>query len=253
MSRIFLIGSGPSLRNTPLNDLAQEHTMVMNKFGRIAAELGVHIKPTYYFKQDHNTIDLTHKEEIQWGLDNCSHLFLWERFRDGYKPNHPNYDIMPSGVGDIPRTTWFPKCPDAAYQWDNYRRTQSWHLPTLCTAFGGMSTMIQIAVTLGYSEIYLLGCDLGYTPDVNQNHAINDYTKDRRDKSAMDNGNMLALHEMAARCSPIPIYNATVGGHLEVYPRADIHQILKGYDHAESRTDRSRGTGHSRRSKKMRA
>ncbi len=44
----------------------------------------------------------------------------------------------------------------------NHKSMQEWHLPTLCTGLTGMSTMIQLAVVLGYDEIYLLGCDLGY-------------------------------------------------------------------------------------------
>lgn len=87
--------------------------------------------------------------------------------------------------------------------------------------------MIQIAADrLKYDEIYLLGCDLGYTSNVNDNHAIPAYTTDKRDKSEMDNGNMLHLHKMAKRCCPVPIYNATVGGELEVYERVNIWELL---------------------------
>lgn len=88
--------------------------------------------------------------------------------------------------------------------------------------------MIQLGVMLGYSEIYLLGCDLGYTPDRTKNHAIAEYTNDASDKSVMDNGNMTALHQMAKRCSPIPIYNAGIDGKLEAYERVDMMKILKG-------------------------
>ena len=88
-----------------------------------------------------------------------------------------------------------------------------------------MSTMLQIAA-MEYDEIYLLGCDLGYTPDRTQNHAIADYTLDASNKVVMDNGNMQALHEMARRSSPVPIYNATVGGYLETYPRVSIMDVL---------------------------
>ena len=121
------------------------------------------------------------------------------------------------------------KCPMRCrqYYWNNYKATTEWHLPELCTAFGGMSTMIQIAATwLDYDEIYLLGCDLGYTPHQELNHAVPVYTKDKRDKSEQDNGNMLHLHKMAKKCSPVPIYNATVGGELEVYERRDIWEVL---------------------------
>ena len=203
--------------------------MVMNKWGRIANELGFVIKPKYFFKIDHNSIDMCHMEEIGWAAANCRKLFLWEQFRTGYKVGHSNYEFMPEGVGNLPgvNVQWLSKCKDSVYQAGNWKATQSWHLPTLCTAFGGMSTMIQIAAQ-EYDEIYLLGCDLGYTPDVNKNHAIPNYTKDLRDKTEMDNRNMLTLHEMARRCSPVPIFNAAPGGSLEVYPRVDIFELLKG-------------------------
>lgn len=233
MSRIFLVGSGPSLKHTPMDALIGEDVMVMNKFGWMADYHGWKLKPKYYFKIDHNTVDKTQVEEIMWGVQNCQKLFLWEQFRTGYKVGHANYEDMPEGVGNLDgvNVQWLKKCKDSAYQASNWKATQSWHLPELCTAFGGMSTMIQLA-SLEYDEIYLLGCDLGYTPDVNKNHAIPNYTKDERDKSEMDNRNMLHLHEMARRCCPVPIYNATVGGYLEVYPRVDIFELLKGKEHA---------------------
>jgi len=229
MKRIFLVGSGPSLKDTPMELLKNEDIMVMNKFGRMDTYHNWGMRPKYYFKTDHNTVDRTQVEEITWALEHCEHLFLWDMFRTGYPERHPNYETLPEGVGDIPNTTWIEKCPEKCRQYffDNVKATQEWHMPTLCTAFGGMSTMIQIAsMWLKYDEIYLVGCDLGYTPDASKNHAIPNYTTDKRDKSYIDNGNMLHLHEMAKRCCPVPIYNATVGGQLEVYPRVDIWELL---------------------------
>lgn len=231
MKRIFLLGSGPSLVDTPMELLKNEDIMVMNKFGRINDYHGWGMKPKYYFKIDHNTVDRTQVEEITWGLENCEHLFLWEMFKTGYPEKHPNFETLSEGVGDIPKTTWIEKCPLKCrqYYWDNHAKTTEWHLPELCTAFGGMSTMIQIAADrLEYDEIYVVGCDLGYTPHQELNHAIPNYTTDKRDKSEIDNGNMLHLHNMAKKCSPVPIFNATVGGELEVYPRVDILKLLNG-------------------------
>jgi hypothetical protein len=229
LSRLFIIGSGPSLRQTPVNDLAGEDLFVMNKWNRIARELDFRVKPKYYLKIDYNSYDhLSWKEEIDWAKNNCEKLFLWEQFRTGYKIGHANYEHMPDGVGNLDgvNVQWINKCKHTTYHWDNWRRANSWHLPALCTAFGGMSAMIQIAA-MEYDEIYLLGCDLGYTPDRTQNHAIPDYTLDESNKVVMDNGNMQALHEMARRCSPVPIYNATVGGFLETYPRVNIFELLE--------------------------
>ena len=225
-NRIFLIGSGPSLKVTPIDDLIGEDVMVMNKFGRMAGYHDWKLKPRYYFKIDHNTFDKTHIEEISWALENCEKLFLWEQFRTGYPKGHGNYDDMPDGVGDHEKITWLQKCEHTGYQWNNVKAVKEWHLPSLCTAFGGMSTMMQLGVKLGYDEIYLLGCDLGYTPHVDLNHAIPEYTKDKSDKSVMDNGNMMTLHKMAKRSCPVPIYNATIGGELEVYKRVDLKEIL---------------------------
>jgi hypothetical protein len=58
------------------------------------------------------------------------------------------------------------------------------------------------------------------------NHAIPHYTKDLRDKSVMDNGNMTTLHKMAKRCCPVPIYNCTIGGSLEIYERRKLEDVL---------------------------
>jgi hypothetical protein len=227
MPRIWLVGSGPSLKVTNMDLLQGESVMVMNKYGFISDRMGWKLNPTHYLKIDHNSIDMTQVREIRWAEQRGCKMYLWETFKDGFPPRHPNYETMPEGVGDVANVTWIKKCKHHPYQSTNHKAVQMWHLPELCTAFGGMSPMLQIAVLEGYDEIYLLGCDLGYTPYADQNHAIPDYTKDLRDKSDQDNSNMLAIHHMAKRSSPIPIYNATVGGELEVYPRVKMEDVLE--------------------------
>lgn len=228
MKRIWLVGSGPSLKVTDMDALQGEDVMVMNKYGFISDRLGWKLIPTHYLKIDHNSIDMTQVREIKWAEARGCKMYLWETFKTGFPERHPNYDTMPEGVGEVANVEWIEKCAHHPYQWHNNKAVQSWHLPELCTAFGGMSTMLQIAARDGYEEIYLLGCDLGYTPFAERNHAIPDYTKDLRDKTEQDNGNMLALHKMAKRSSPVPIYNATVGGELEVYPRRELRKVLDG-------------------------
>lgn len=226
--RLWVVGSGPSLKETPMDLLIGEDCIAMNKINLIWKQLGWKWRPTHYLKIDYNTQDrLSWVDEIQDAHSCGAKLFLWDMFKAGWPKGHVNHDDMPFGVGDIPGVTWIKKCKHTAYHWDNEKAVQSWHLPELCTAFGGISPMIQLATLLGYDEVYLLGCDLGYTQDRTKNHAIAQYTTDERDKSVMDNGNMLAAHKMAKRCSPIPVYNATIGGSLEVYPRVDIRKVLR--------------------------
>lgn len=225
--RIWLLGSGPTLVDTPWDLMKNEVTFAMNKIHLIYKYTDW--RPSMYFKVDHNTVDLTHKEEIMIHAGLGIPMWLWDQFRTGYPEGHPNYDIMPDGVGELPNTTWIPRCKNSWAQARNRsKRCKGWHFPQLCTSWTGISTMIQIAVQLGYKSIYLLGCDLGYTPDARKNHFTPDYTKDLRDKSEMDNYNMLHAHKVADICSPVPIYNASPGGYLEVYPRVDMYEVLNG-------------------------
>lgn len=226
--RIWIIGSGPSLKDVDMDLFAGEDTFATNKINRIRSELNWNWTPTYYCKSDYNSIDvLSWKDEIRFAHSNCKHLWLWSAFKDGYPSNHANYLDMPDGVGNLDRVTWFDRCKHHHYQADNVKATQGWHKP-YCTAHSSVSIMMQIAVGLEYDEIYLLGCDLGYTPDYQKNHAISDYTADERDKSDMDNANMLHIHKIAAQSSSVPIFNATPGGYLEVHPRANYKEVLNG-------------------------
>ncbi len=119
-----------------------------------------------------------------------------------------------------------------------------WHLPTLCTWGGGMMWAIQLALTLRHNPIYLLGCDL-YTyrsPDEGDiNHFHLDYSgyrtfPDGREKNGpevWDNLNKanigaFELAKQEAEKMGVTIYNATVGGKLEVFERVDIWDLLSG-------------------------
>jgi hypothetical protein len=87
------------------------------------------------------------------------------------------------------------------------KEKHDWHLPEICGYGTVVTTAIQIAVLDGADEIYLLGCDLTM-PD----HFYGVSGEDRNELA-------LEAHKIAARCCPIPIYNATDGGNLNVYER----------------------------------
>jgi len=137
--------------------------------------------------------------------------YLWEGFRDI--------------VGEPPNTKWLERCANHHYYaWDNHhKRAQSWHLPTICTAIGGLSTMMQISVLMGYSEIYLVGADLNYTLEPDKDHFDPQYTNsfnlDEEEKQ-------LYMHGLIARSCPVPIINCTRGGALEKYPRKSLEEVL---------------------------
>lgn len=220
--RHWIIANGSSLNHTPLELLEGEITWAMNR---------IHLhypntswRPNYYLMIDWNQQNPKNywKECIlaHWG----TRKFLWEGFRDGSKI-HP--DLDPIGDIDIPNTTWIPRCKKHHYYMgDNYRkRAESWHLPEICTAFSGIGAMMQLAVQEGATELCIVGADL-YVPDYRRNFFTPDYTDDQRPRDVLDNANMNQVHMVARRSSPVPIYNCTIGGMLEVHPRRDFYEVI---------------------------
>jgi hypothetical protein len=119
---------------------------------------------------------------------------------------------------------------------------ETWHLPGLCEYGGSISWALQLAALRGFNPIYLLGCDLyeyrgPSEPDINHFHP--DYCPYKVRKSTGEemigpaewerlNQRLILSHEIARRSAHemgIEIYNATVGGRLEVYQRVSLAEI----------------------------
>lgn len=218
MSRAWVIGSGSSLKDTPLHLLKDETTYAMNRIHLMYDDTDW--RPSYFYMADHNANLPTGywKEYVRQHRDTPK--YLWKEFRDGSRE-------VGEGIGEVPNTTWIDRCKKHHfYMADNYmRRAQSWHLPDLCTAFNSVGAVMQLAVKNGASVIYLLGCDL-YTDKREENHFVPDYTKGWNRDVEEYNKRLVYMHKVAKRSSPIPIYNATIGGQLEVHKRVNVLEVL---------------------------
>lgn len=197
--RHFLIGNGHSILDTPLDLLKGEVTWGINR---------PPIKTTYYVCLD--VSDKDHDWQRAVDMD-CKKVFLWDGFKGQFFGNN---------------IEWLTRCIKSMHHYyaaDNTdKRAESWHLPDICTAFGSMYPAMQLAVMNGATEIYLVGCDL-FTGK--NDHYDGNYPEfaDWKERNLIENH----LHTVSRRSCPVPVYNATVGGNLEVYPRVDIHKILK--------------------------
>jgi hypothetical protein len=194
----FILGNGPSIKQTPLDLLKNRITWGMNR---------PPIKPTFYYCMDVHERDRGWRDAIRANLD-CARVFLWE----GWKEEFEGRNIV-----------WLPRCE--RHHWyaaDNFRRrAESWHLPDVCTAFGSMYVVMQLAVLYGATEIHLLGCDqFTGTGD----HYREDYPEfvDQNVRNQIEQH----IHTVSRRSSPVPIYNATIGGSLEVHPRVNLFEVL---------------------------
>lgn len=216
--RHWIIGNGPSLKETPLHLLKDEVTWGMNRINLLYDKTDW--RPTYYFLNDYTPLNKKGywKDSIQAHWDTPK--ILWEDFRDKIE----------GGIGEAPNTTWVKRCEKHHYYMaDNHaKRSQSWHLPGVCTAFSGVFAMMQYAILDGATELYLLGCDVNYSRDNTANHFSPDYTQDTGDRKGLDNTNMQWGHRVARNSSPVPIINCTIGGGLEVHPRSDVREVLNG-------------------------
>lgn len=164
-------------------------------------------RPKFYFCMDVNQNDKRRWKSIEDNLT-CEKLFLYDIWKDSFTGSNIDF---------------YPRCKHHTFPVYSKNACHEWHLPALCTAHGSMSPMMQLAVLMGYDEIFLLGCDM-FTK--RGDHFSDEYPM----YSVWQERNKIEqhIHEVAKKCSPVPIYNATVGGALEVHPRVDIRKVLSG-------------------------
>lgn len=93
--------------------------------------------------------------------------------------------------------------------------------------------MLQIAVYMGFSEIYLIGADFNYIGDASQqgNHVYDYKVKDKRKFAGITyinlNINAMRTAQEYAKKYNKKIYNATRGGKLEVFERKNLDDVFK--------------------------
>lgn len=231
--RIFILGNGPSLNRTSLEFLKNEYTFGVNRIYLLDDK--VSWKPSFYTANDWRVVpDIA--LEIN-GLTGST-FFFEESFRgilregsDTYfyrhsaaDPNHPNERIF------------------------GHEATRG-----IRGAGSVVGTAVQLAAYMGFDPIYLIGCDLGYkvletveqtgedkfgngvklfltsTKDDDPNHFDTRYFGKGQRWHDPNVKRMISGHEQCKagiEAKGGHIYNATVGGELEVYPRVKFDSLF---------------------------
>ena len=215
------------MRGFDFEALEDEDTFAMNYINLVYPWTSW--RPKYYLSLEYRRNDLLWDTHLRINASVAEHCWLDARFE------HDMYGLP--GIGYLNNVTWVNRC--IHHQQDRGNRTKwpkEWHLPGLCTAFTGMSPMMQIANELGYDEIYLLGCDLGHGNSVLETHIAPSYLWPYVLPDDIENldverdlldDSMLHVHKIAHKSSKAKIYNATVGGNLEVYERVNFEEIIR--------------------------
>ena len=88
-------------------------------------------------------------------------------------------------------------------------------------------SLIQIAIYMGFKQIYLLGADCSYKKGAN-NHVVESGFVDKNQEKNHDK--MITGYEEAkkyAKAHGVEIVNCTRGGMLEVYKRKSLEEVLE--------------------------
>ena len=231
--RAFLIGNGPSLNRTPLHLLENEYTFCVNRFTLMFDRIGW-LPDMYAISDDLLMSDMV--EEINKLKNKVKYIFLPDI--------HPSAPIKTNYKRLIKRVE--------ALHWIHLDKIGfSNKLPSIGINKTVTNVALQILVHLGFEEIYLVGVDLDYsniqsslnidnrTLISTENDDINHF--DPRYFSGGRKYHIPRMEETLEKfieakifCdrNGVKVYNATVGGKLDAFPRINFRSL---FDISESR------------------
>jgi 6-hydroxymethylpterin diphosphokinase MptE-like protein len=225
--RCFIIGNGPSLQRTDLAPLADEITIGVNGIFYMTWQCG--FAPTYYVVED-NHVFADNLDRI--GTVDAVARFFPSKYRPIIEPT-ADTQFLPT-------------------DWSFYWGSSEWfEIPRFShdvskVIYAGQTVTfmnIQLATYMGCNEIYLIGVDFDYkipaeaqidgltitSVDDDPNHFHPEYFgKGKRwHLPKLDNvENAMRCAKEGVERAGGRILNATVGGKLEVFPRADYHDVV---------------------------
>ena len=226
--RCFILGNGPSLNKCDLKLLENEFSFAVNGIFYKTKEMGY--KPTFYMVEDNHVVADNLKAINNY---KCEYKFFPYNYKNiispdvttiflpmdsgFYRENHP-YFCVPRFSKDVPNEI-----------------------------FTGQSVTImqlQMAYHLGFTDVYLIGMDFSYAlPEstkvegcnyTSQEDDVNHFHPDyfgkgkkwhdpKLDRVLMNYEKCKESFEEGGR----KIYNATVGGKLEIFERKDFDKLFK--------------------------
>lgn len=222
--RCFLIGNGPSLKAEDLDMLAGEITFGCNLIHKIYEQ--TKWRPTFYCISD-SGITRTHSRELVDNID-CSTLMIRE-FAYRYMEVKP-WDAL--------------RLPYISVNWYKVHGNMlAYHYISHATI---MSMMMELAFYMGFKEIYLLGVD-GTSASKAGSHFTDSYfTAAMKEYSENVKKQIFKNYDPTVRAAYLQkrtlkifqkireyadrkgfkVYNATRGGVIEVFERADLDRVL---------------------------
>ncbi len=227
--RCFIIGNGPSLLPEDLDKLTGEITFATNRIYYIYPKTDW--RPTYYISVD--------TDNLMAEIDRIKSSGSYTKF----------INFKGASYGRTPEDNLWYLNPTGKFSIYKHKFEISVLSEDVSHHGGQFSTVtanaIELAIYMGFKEIYLLGVDNNYAKTIDKNGKIHEDTSVKSSYFAgMQNGdgtsgdgiavhavdNMTASYvacKIFADNSGIRIYNATRGGKLEVFERVDFDELMK--------------------------
>ena len=230
--RCFIMGNGPSLNQMDLELLSREYVWGANKcyllFDRVSW------RPAFYVGIDTRVVPDIRADINRLAREMSETTFFFPaQFREQW--------VLRSGTN----VYWYNQVekdsanlPDGMFTRDASKHVSAVHTVTVAA--------LQLAVHLGFDPIYLIGCDTSYsipdtvrkegsgenlvsTEDDDPNHFVPEYFG-RASKWHDPHPDKMIFHYQQARevCESlgVKVYNATLGGKLEVFQRVDYEKLF---------------------------
>jgi hypothetical protein len=225
--RCFIIGNGPSLNNHDLSKLEGEHVFAVNSFYYKTRETG--FRPTFFVVEDDKVMEENYEHFVDY---DCPYKFFPTEYRK-YIPES--------------ESTYFFKMNHGYYQDGNpYFGVPRFSTNAFDEVFCGQTVTyinLQLAHYLGFTQVYLIGMDFHYViPEEHRrdghlilsttddpNHFHKDYFgagKTWKDPKLDRVAANYRLAKLSFESSGRRVYNATIGGKLEIFDRVDYPSLF---------------------------
>lgn len=216
--RCFIVCTGPSLTLDDVNKLQNEVTFSMNNIFKSYDKTSW--RPTYYAISDYRVYGKV-KDQINKGDVLKDSIFLYSRFEVKYRKGKKNPNAVPIYCSNTRNAISLMK--DLSYKHIGMPKHLDRYVNNGCTvAF----ILMQMAIYMGFKDIYLLGADCSY---VGKDHS--DLAPNQKGNKINKQAGLQIINIYSSIANQLPegvtIYNATRGGMLEVFPRVDLDEVLK--------------------------
>lgn len=247
--KAVVVGNGPSLnQHVAAGDFDLLTERGIHSFGMNLLDLlydRTSWRPTYYVWMEYvgysraaeprtriETYDRVLDFHIVPQVERC---FIAYRFKKDLEKRQVVRSLprLPDFKAPSTTLTWIEAC--ATYhgvQVDSHRKPDDWHLPIPCVYGGTMNTVMSLAFMLGYSDVAVVGCDLGIvapTAEQDFNHFDPSYHTFLDGQFEKQDGTLEHVHSIArANFERMGrrIVNAGIGGLLTAYERMSLREWL---------------------------